>query len=51
MLLTSAVRTALARPTQSPVPLLSIDAGHSGHIARTKYSHPSSRSRNFLGLA
>ena len=45
------VGTAVARSTNRPVPWSSILAGHSGHIARIKFSQPSSFSRNLLGRA
>ncbi len=44
-------KNACALSTNNPLPSLSIDAGHSGHIARTSLSHTSSFSRNFRGLA
>src|SRR5215467_954077 len=43
--------TAIDRSTTNAIPSWSMWAGHSGHIARTSLSHPSSFSRNLRGLA
>ncbi len=44
-------RRAAALSTHNPVPVVSMAAGHSGHMDRIRSSQPSSRSRNFRGRA